>query len=187
VWDFSEPDKELKLAEQHGVSPLPVLMGVPEWADKPGDPANSIVTSDPYKRNRDRCQPIDSAKWENYIRTVATRYKGRIHAYELWNEPETNGVFREHPEELVKLIAVAYRVLHEVDPTIIVVSPALSSGDPVPSRVLENLRKFAAAGIYRYCDVIAYRAYLVPERPDHSTVPPEAIFAIGRSSPCHWD
>lgn len=177
VWDFSETDREVRLAEQHGVTPLPLLMGVPQWADQTSDPANSLVSPDPLERGRQRSMPRDLAAWATYIRIVATRYKGRIHAYELWNEPETNNHFREHPEDLVKLDAIAYRVLHQVDPTIIVASPALSSGDPVPERVLRNLTNFAAAGLYRYCDVVAYHPYLVPERPADATVPPEAIFA----------
>lgn len=177
AWDFSVPDRVLQESEKHGVTPLPVLMGVPDWADQSADPANAIPVTQLYRRNRERCMPKDPVQWENYIRTIATRYKGRIHAYELWNEPETNATFLRDPGALVKLVATAYRVLHEVDPTIIVLSPALSSGDPVPSRIHANLEEFAAAGLYKYCDAIAYHAYLVPARPDHRTVAPEAIFA----------
>ena len=32
-------------------------------------------------------EPGDIRQWEDYVRTVAERYKGRIMLYEIWNEP----------------------------------------------------------------------------------------------------
>jgi hypothetical protein len=67
------------------------------------------------------------------------------------------------------LTRVAYETLKSVDPTIVVISPALSSGDPVSDRPFRHLGQFGDAGIWKYCDVVAYHFYVAP--PKGSLIP----------------
>ncbi len=66
------------------------------------------------------------------MRTVATRYKGVIHSYEIWNEPNLKGTFTGDTKAMLELSRSAYQVLKSVDPTIIVVSPAATTEDGIP-------------------------------------------------------
>ncbi len=97
---------------------------------------------------------------------VATRYKGVIHNYEIWNEPNVKGTFTGSPQAMLELSRAAYRILKSVDPTITVVSPAATADDGV-SWLGEYLQKGGCA----YADVIGYHFYVTPE-------PPEAMIPL---------
>ena len=64
------------------------------------------------------CPPIHSCEqksaWANYVTTVASRYRGRIGWYEVWNEPDGSWCWKHGPNgteygEFVKATAVAVR------------------------------------------------------------------------------
>ena len=95
------------------------------------------------------------------MRTVATRYKGRIHTYEVWNEPNLKMFYSGTREQLVQLAKDAYEVLHEVDPTVVVVSPSVTGGYDVP-----YFSKLLDLGMGRYADVIGYHFYSSPKTPE---------------------
>ena len=144
-WDFKDLDKDVGLAEKHNVQILYTLGYTPTWASARPQSANAGRTA----------EPRDINDWRDYVRTVATRYKGKIQAYEVWNEP--NGDFYSGTvDQLVRLAKEAYTILHEVDPTITVVSPA-PSGSGVP-----YLDKYLAAGGGKYADVIGFHFYVSP-------------------------
>ena len=105
-------------------------------------------------------EPREIADWENYVRAVATRYKGRIEAYELWNEPDftvphPRGFYSGTPEKMVDLAVVAYRVIKEVDPGAIVATPSVVAE-------VERLEPYFRAGGHRYADVVAAHFYTLP-------------------------
>jgi hypothetical protein len=104
--------------------------------------------------------------WENYVATVAARYKGRITHYEVWNEPSDKGHFTGNLESLVRLTCAAYRVLKKIDPGIRVVSPASAGG----GRHLEYLDNFLRAGGKQCIDIVAHHFYVFRTEPE-SMVP----------------
>jgi Glycosyl hydrolase family 10 len=152
-WDFARSDRDVQEARRHGVDIVAVVEGIPKWAASADDVSNE---------NMQISKPEDASEWANYVRTMALRYKGQIHYYELWNEPETNHSFLREPARLIALNQVAYQTLKSVDPAIVVISSALSSGDPVPARVARNLDLFTRAGVMRDCDVVGYHPYGIP-------------------------
>lgn len=154
-WDFAHLDAYVTMAEQHGVSVLLPLAMSPTWA--------SSDTEGPLQGHP--APPKSMAEWQNYVRTVATRYKGRIHYYEIWNEPNVKGFYIGSIPEMVRLVRVASATLKQVDPSSVVVSPAATGPGGVPW-----LEGFLKAGGGKYVDVIGYHFYVSP-RPPEAMVP----------------
>lgn len=147
AWDFTLLDGDVALAGQKGVELMLVLTGTPLWASaRPEDGT--------------RAEAANIEDWKNYVRTVATRYKGQVHHYELWNEPDQKNSYSGTVDKLVDLCRAAYQVLKEVDPTIIVVSPAMTSSN------MTNLDNYLAAQGGTYADVISYHFYVAPKSPE---------------------
>ena len=106
-------------------------------------------------------EPAAIEDWKRYVRTIATRYKGKIKHYEIWNEPNDKGFFSGSPEKLVELTCTAYQILKEVDPETLVVSPAYTG----PKNIVK-LEEFLEKGGAKCVDVIAYHFYVTPEGPE---------------------
>lgn len=157
-WDFRELDKEVALAQKHNVELILTLGMTPMWAS--ADPAKG-----PPDRRGSTAGPKSINDWRTYVRTVATRYKGKIHIYEIWNEPNGEGFYTGSFQEMVLLAKEAYEVLHEVDPSVTVISPSPSG------RGLRFLDVYLHDGGGQYADVIGFHFYVSPS-------PPEAMVGL---------
>jgi hypothetical protein len=120
---WAKYDNIVDLAQQHGLSIIARLEAPPKWAQStPGDFAPPARLDD----------------FSDYVSAVATRYKGRITHYQIWNEPNNYPEWGEqpvNPEDFTKLLCTAYRRIKEVDPNAQVLAPALTptiSLDPGP-------------------------------------------------------
>jgi hypothetical protein len=153
-WDWRRLDADVALAEQHHVGLILTLGQTPPWASsRPNDP--------PAWRPGGPAPPRDEEDWKTYVRTVATRYKGRIHTYEVWNEPNLKMFYSGTREQLLQLAKDAYEVLHQVDPTVVVVSPSVTGWVDVPW-----FSKYLDLGGGKYADVIGYHFYSSPKTPE---------------------
>ncbi|SFU45881.1 GH39 family glycosyl hydrolase [Nitrosospira multiformis] len=159
-WDFQLLDKYVDLAEKAGIELLLPLGLSPAWASaRPTEPSNY--------RPGNAAEPSDLQDWRTYVRTVATRYKGRIKNYELWNEVNLPGFYSGSKDKLVELAREAYRTLKEVDPDIVFVSPSVTGGQPAYIWLDEYFAKGGAS----YLDVVGSHFYA----PTH---PPEAMLPL---------
>ena len=158
-WDFSNLDRYVALAQQHGVEVVLPLAMTPAWASaRPEEKgAYGIGYAAP---------PKDIDDWRVFVRTVAQRYKGRIKAYELWNEVNYQRFFSGTPDELVELARVAYQTIKEVDPSNILTSPSVV-GDRGHLDWFDN---YMARGGKDYADVVAYHFY-APKGPPEAMLP----------------
>jgi len=146
-WKFSTLDRYVELAQEHHVEILLPLLFSPQWASaKPEEKSSRAPGNAALPRNHD--------DWRNYVRTVASRYKGRIHNYEIWNEPSVSTYFSGTPNEMVTLTREAREILKEIDPQNFVVSPSAAEGG------MSWLDQFLAAGGGKYVDVIGYHFYV---------------------------
>lgn len=163
-WNFEILDKSLALAEANNVEPLLPLAIIPTWASaRPKEPG----TYGPGTA----AEPKDIEYWRNYVRTVATRYKGRIRYYEIWNEANWEKFYTGSMEEMLKLCREAYQILKEIDPNIVVVSPSAANLAFMDNKGLLWLEEFLAAGGGKYADVIGYHFYI-------HVKPPEALVPV---------
>lgn len=154
TWDFSKLDLDVNQAQAHGVEVLLTLGLTPKWASARPDERC------PYGSSGCFAEPSDIGDWRDYVRTVAMRYKGRIHAYEIWNEP--NGFFTGRTDQMVTLTREAQGILKGIDPQNIVVSPSGTSGEAG----VQWLSGFLDAGGGNYVDVIAFHFYVSPQKPE---------------------
>jgi hypothetical protein len=152
--DWQVLDKIVDVAEQHHVQIMLTLMSTPTWASaRPKE----VPTS---RQAGYTAEPRDINDWRDFVRAVGMRYKGRIQAYEIWNEPNSNQFYSGKPETLVAMAKEAYKILHEVDPSVLVVSPPIAGGH------VEYLDAYLGAGGGEYCDVIGYHFYVSPDLPE---------------------
>jgi hypothetical protein len=140
-WQFERLDHFVALAEQHGTSLLLPLGVSPQWA------------VGPYLSNNSPPQSLDL--WRTYVKTVVSRYKGRIKAYEIWNEPNLRDFWAGTMEQMVTLTKEAFQIIHAVDPDAIVVSPSATADFGIPW-----FEEFLKKGGGQYVDVIGYHFYV---------------------------
>jgi hypothetical protein len=153
-WDFRRLDFAVALARQQRAEVLLTLGGTPEWASiRPREPSGV--------GDGGAAPPRDVADWRRYVRTVVSRYRGRIAAYEIWNEPNTALFFSGSVDELLVLAKVAYETIKEIDPTAIVVFPSAAKLEG-----LTWLRQYLEVGGGRYADVIGYHFYTDSDDPE---------------------
>lgn len=122
-------DNIVDLAEKYGIQIQARLDNPPPWTH--ADPAIG-----------DFAPPDDFQDFVNYAVAVADRYKGRIHYYQIWNEPNANGEWGNqpvNPEAYTDLLCRTYNALKAVDPDLVVISGPLS---PTVSLTDQNLNEF---------------------------------------------
>lgn len=158
-WHFDTLDKYLDLAEQHHVGVLLVLGLTPAWAS--ARPREKSAYKPGFA-----AEPKDLDDWRVYVRTVSQRYKERIQAYEIWNEPNLKEFWTGSVEQMVTLTRVASEVIRGVDPQAIVVSPS-----PTSEGGLKWLAQFLSQRGGQDVDVVGYHFYVTPK-------PPEAIVPL---------
>lgn len=159
-WQFERLDRYVLLAQQHGTSILLPLGGSPSWAS-----ARPQLAS-PYSPGF-TAEPANLDDWRTYVRTVVTRYKGRIPAYEIWNEPNLRDFWSGTTDQMLTLTKEASQIIRSVDPHAIVVSPSATAEYGIPW-----LAEFLKRGAGRYVDVIGYHFYLdPPTRPAEDILP----------------
>lgn len=159
VWKLDLLDRYVSEAQQRNVKVLLTLGQTPKWAAlKPG--AHS-----PYG-NGASSEPRAMSDWRNYVDTLARRYKGRIQAWEIWNEIDVKHFYSGEYARLAEMERIAVEVLKSVDAANIVLTPSVQGG------AYRQLNDYFKAGGGRYADAISYHFYAPDEAPE---VLPERI------------
>jgi polysaccharide biosynthesis protein PslG len=157
-WDWSLADEVIAEAEYRGRRVVARIDDPPEWAVVPNDP---------------RHPPYDMPALETFCRELATRYAGKIEAYQIWNEPNLTREWGDqipYPSAYVEFLATCATAIRQADPQAIIISAGLS---PTGSRDYsaipdeEYLWRMYEAGAAQYFDVLGVHA------PGYS-LPPEA-------------
>ncbi|MBI4507672.1 MAG: cellulase family glycosylhydrolase [Chloroflexi bacterium] len=113
--DWSEPDRIVAAVNDGGLKLLLSIVAAPGWAT-----GNNPVTG----------PPNDYRHLADLLTAMAQRYKGRVHAYEVWNEQnlwyEWGGKGKLNAADYVRMLQMAYRALKAVDPQAVVIAGALT-------------------------------------------------------------
>lgn len=113
---------------------------------------------------QDNGPPADYQDYADFCGAVATRYKGRIGAYQVWNEPNLSREWGGRPPDPVAytaLLQVCYEAIKAADPDAIVISAGLApTGTTSESATpdLEYLQGMYDAGAATYFDVLGANA-----------------------------
>lgn len=95
-----------------------------------------------------------------YVRACATRYKGRIHQWEIWNEP--NIFFWQGPKELyAELLIRSYKAIKEIDPDIQVLGLSTSGIDfDFIQKMLKLDTPFDILTVHPYRSVLVEKTFI---------------------------
>lgn len=120
VFDWTKLDTAVATAQSNGVNDiLMVLAGTPSWASTnptaPGE--GGMLPGAAYP-------PTNLADWDDWVRQVVTRYKGRITAYQPWNEVNLSTFWQGTPQLMAEMTKRAYDIIKSVDAAATVVAPS---------------------------------------------------------------
>jgi len=109
----------------------------------------------PYGIGSKAAPPDDLKHWDRYVRAVASRYRGRIGAYELWDYPNIPFRFTRDTATLVQMTNRAADIIEDVDPEATVVCPSI--GELWSAAGRRYMAEFARLGGYGRCEAIAIK------------------------------
>lgn len=156
-YNWDQADWVVNLAyEKFGVNILARVDRQPAWAT--GGRCAEGVEMGP---------PDNLQDWADFLTTLATRYKGKIKAYAVWNEPNLAREWCDQepdPAGYVELLRVAYQAIKSADPDAIVISAGLSpTGGPMPiamedTEYLDRMYQAAGGSMEGHADVVGVHA-----------------------------
>jgi hypothetical protein len=140
-WDYSFYDAYVENGNKAGLKILGVLAYDADWIHRGGKRRNYIP-------------PESVPLFINYVEKTVTRYKGRVDAWEIWNEPNIH-FWRGEAKEFYELSRLAVEKIREVDPE----TPVLGG---VFWRAPETfIRKMFRSGALEKTSAIAFHPYAV--------------------------
>ncbi len=146
-WDWFFVDRVVSLAEKYDLDVLLRLDHQPLWTGgwNNGPPEN----------------PADFGR---FCGALAGRYRGRVRAYQVWNEPNLAREWadrRPNPAEYVELLKACYVAIKAADPQAIVISAGLAPTGTDNAYAMPDdafLRGMYEAGALPYFDVLGLHA-----------------------------
>jgi hypothetical protein len=91
--------------------------------------------------------------WKNFVAHTVARYKGQVHAWEVWNEPDVPYFWKGSVADYVNLLRETYTTIKSIDPTATVMNGGCSN------LTLAWFNDFLARGGAQYADVLAFHPY----------------------------
>ena len=168
ISSWGKYDRIVSLAEESGLTLQVRLSNPPAWSR--ANPAKGAFA--PPDRFED---------FVNYAVTVAERYRGRIHHYQIWNEPNIYPEWGEqpiNPEEYTYLLCLTYQALKAADPEIVVISGALAPTNSLDQRNLSELvflQRMYDSGAADCFDVLSLQGYGLFSGPTDRRLNPNSV------------
>jgi hypothetical protein len=170
AWD--KYDQIVDLAEQYHMELIVRISNPPEWTRAL---TATVGTFAPPDNNQD---------FGDFVHVVVSRYKGRVHYYQLWNEPNVNpewGVYPISPEKYTELLKTGAIAARAADPSVVIIAGALAATidlQPHDTSGRNNLsdllflQRMYDAGAAPYFDIASMQAYGLYSGPtDHRMQP----------------
>jgi GH35 family endo-1,4-beta-xylanase len=145
-WHVGVADRCVNLARARGMEVLGTLLWTPAWAN--GGRSRSVP-------------PSRRADFAWFARWAARHFRGRVSAWEVWNEPNDRVFWRSSARHYVRLLRAAYPAIKAGDPNALVVFGGIMQND---NRFLARAYAAGAQGAF---DVMATHPY-------QGNAPPEA-------------
>jgi|GEM_PF-367852 len=162
-FDWSRTDRILNQVQKYGLRIIVRVDGQPQWA------GGGYPTVGP---------PNNLQDYADFLKAMATRYKGRIHAYQIWNEPNLArewGNKAPNPAAYTNMLKLAYKAIKSADPNALVVTAGLAPTtrwDSVAMPDTEFVKEMYDAGARGYFDALGVHAagYKAPPEMDPGQV-----------------
>lgn len=156
-WEWAEPepgqfrwdgiDAMVKQYEDLGMNLLVTVSGPPRWASS----YQEGMAQGAYWSTYGAYPPKDPAAFERFCYELAKRYRGRLRAFEIWNEPNIQ-FFMGTREQFAEVLKAGYRGLKRGNPDCEVMFDA-SCAD------MGFYRDMLRLGAAEACDVLAIHNY----------------------------
>lgn len=152
-WDWGFTDELVAKAEARGINILGLLVYSVGWAS----PAAGVGSNQPVFS-----MPANLDAYRTYVQTVVSRYRGRVKAWEVWNEPNHSAFWQPNPSagEYAKLLQVASSAIRTADPDAKVVIGGVSGADTA------FLGEVVAVAGWNSFDIVAAHPYVAPRSPE---------------------
>jgi hypothetical protein len=179
---WAKYDNIVELADKYDIRIMARLSNPPVWTRALTDTVGAFAP------------PDDLTDYGDFVEAVVTRYRGRIPAYQIWNEPNIYPEWGEYPisaEAYTDLLKEGYTRVKAVDPDAIVVMGALAAtieldrvrrydpnGWPVSPGGLSDvlfLQQMYDAGAAPYFDVLAMQGYGLWSGPTDRRMQPRVL------------
>ena len=164
AFNWYRPDRIVEQTNDAGLKLLVRIDRQPLWS----------VRSLPDERIRDNQPPENLQDFGDFCFVLAERYRGRVAAYQVWNEPNLDrewGDLPPNPVEYTALLKTCYEGIKRGDPDAIVISAGLApTGTPLPHAMPDDefLQGMYDAGAAAYFDVLGLNAPGYKAPPDIS-------------------
>ena len=122
-YEWSFWDRLVATAVQNHVTLIPYVCYTPKWAAS-------------RKKHFWKQPPADPEQFSAFMRVIAARYRGRVHSWELWNEPDNSDFWLGDVAGYARLVRAGVQGVRLADPTDEIVLGGLADGDSVFGRTL---------------------------------------------------
>jgi hypothetical protein len=170
-FEFTEADHQINRVLERGLNVLALLpFPSSNWSSSAGP---EVKVSERYPGNRERMayMPRDLEEFAAYVRATVRHYRGRIHVWEILNEPiYTSYALPQRKgyrvEDYVRLLRVAYQAVKEVQPDALVIGGIAGGPDLYTKEFIESdgLRWADALNLHIYPGLTAPEEYEEPLR-----------------------
>jgi polysaccharide biosynthesis protein PslG len=159
-WSFW--DEFVAAANADGIQLIPYVCYTPEWAaSKPG--------VDFW-----RSPPKDPSTFAEFMYQIASRYKGRVKTWELWNEPDNQDYWTGTVEQFGDLIRAGSAAIRRADPKTKIVLGGIAWN-------LNFLQQLVSQpGMATNFDIVNLHSYLETWAPDPAELTAEHVNAADR-------
>jgi polysaccharide biosynthesis protein PslG len=140
-YDFRFWDMLVAEASRSGIRIIPYVAYTPEWAAR-------------SPKNFWQQPPRDPALFARIMKQLASRYRGKILSWELWNEPDLAEYWQGTAAEFAALVKAGAVAVREGDPDAVIILGGMSHG---PSPFFDEL--INQHHLDRWVDIIAYHGY----------------------------
>lgn len=180
---FSRMDNAVNGLIARGIEPEIVVTSTPTWVTNPpsGDPdpsheppVRSVIGSG-CDASQTICTTYNHVQdYDNFLTYLIKRWKGKVHDYEIWNEPDGYWAWRttesSYPQDDIDrgadyatLLKSAYPAAKAADPTVTVIGGVLSNTQGAQQYMLQSIYDHGAGHDF---DVYAQHYYCDP--PGHN-------------------
>lgn len=160
-YQWGNTDRIVNGLTANGLKPMLSVVKSPEWA-RPSTTDFNVEGP-----------PGDPQEFAEFLAAMAARYKGRVKAYEVWNEQNLHYEWGNEPLDPARymtLLKLAYAAIKTADPEAVVISGALTpTGAPPPWAIddFQYLEAMYQNGLKEACDAVG-------AHPSGYNMPPDA-------------
>lgn len=90
--------------DEFGIRLIPYVCYTPQW--------NSTGNAGNYWRQ----PPKDNARFAEFMKLIVTRYRGRNHSWEIWNEPDNPEYWEGSVAQYAELLKIGSSAVRQADP-----------------------------------------------------------------------